>query len=42
MKMFADMQKRLEYIQSLEDTVCMNYRTMTEQEVSLREKVCMY
>ncbi|KAM7009685.1 LOW QUALITY PROTEIN: dynein heavy chain domain-containing protein 1 [Tautogolabrus adspersus] len=37
-KMLADTQKRLEYIHSLQDTVCMNFRKMTEQEVTLKEK----
>lgn len=40
-KMFADVQKRLEYIHSLQDTICSNYRKMTEQEVTLKEKVSM-
>lgn len=39
-KMVADIQKRLEYIHSLQETVCMNYRKMTEEEVILEEKVC--
>ncbi|XP_036951826.1 dynein heavy chain domain-containing protein 1-like isoform X4 [Acanthopagrus latus] len=38
-KMFADVQKRLEYIDSLQDTICSNYRKMTEQEVTLKEKM---
>ncbi|XP_035515196.1 dynein heavy chain domain-containing protein 1-like [Morone saxatilis] len=38
-KMLADIQKRLEYIHSLQDTLCMNYRKMTEQEVTLEEKM---
>ncbi|XP_041640066.1 dynein heavy chain domain-containing protein 1 [Cheilinus undulatus] len=38
-KMLADVQKRLEYIHSLQDTLCMNYRKMTEQEVTLEKKV---
>lgn len=41
MKMFADVQKRVEYIRSLQDTICSNYRKMTEQEVTLKEKVSM-
>ena len=40
-KMFANVQKRLEYSHSLQDTICSNYRKMTEQEVTLKEKVCM-
>jgi len=39
-KMLADMQKRLVYSLSLHDTICMNYRRMTEQELTLEEKVC--
>ncbi|KAM9363159.1 dynein heavy chain domain-containing protein 1 [Symphorus nematophorus] len=38
-KMLADTQKRLEYIHSLQDTLCMNVRKMTEQEVTLEEKM---
>lgn len=38
--MVADIEKRLEYIHSLQETVCMNYRKMTEEEVILEEKVC--
>lgn len=41
MKMFADVQERVEYIHSLQDTICSNYRKMTEQEVTLKEKVSM-
>lgn len=41
MKMFADVQKRVEYIRSLQDTICSNYRKMTELEVTLKEKVSM-
>lgn len=41
MKMFADVQERVEYIRSLQDTICSNYRKMTEQEVTLKEKVSM-
>ncbi len=40
--MLADMHKRLEYIHSLQDTICMDYRKMTEQEVTLEEKVCRH
>ncbi len=39
--MLSDMQKRLEYVQSLQDTVCSNYRKMTEDEMSMKDKVCM-
>ncbi|XP_070683759.1 dynein heavy chain domain-containing protein 1 [Pempheris klunzingeri] len=38
-KMLAEAQKRLEYIHSLQDTISMNYRNMTEQEVTLEEKI---
>ncbi|XP_018537954.1 dynein heavy chain domain-containing protein 1 [Lates calcarifer] len=38
-KMLADMQERLEYIHSLQNTVCMNYREMTEQELTLKDKM---
>lgn len=38
-KMLADMQKRMEYIHSLRNTICMNHRKMTEQEQSLEKKV---
>ncbi|XP_014328750.1 dynein heavy chain domain-containing protein 1-like [Xiphophorus maculatus] len=38
-KMLADMQRRLEYILSLRDTICMIYRKMTEEELALEEKV---
>ncbi|XP_037619572.1 dynein heavy chain domain-containing protein 1 isoform X1 [Sebastes umbrosus] len=38
-KMLADMQKHLEYIHSLQETLCMNYRKMTEQEVALEKKM---
>ncbi|KAM3865290.1 LOW QUALITY PROTEIN: dynein heavy chain domain-containing protein 1-like [Diretmus argenteus] len=34
------MQQRLEYIRSLQDSICKNYRMMTEQEVTLEEQVC--
>lgn len=39
--MLSDMQKRLEYIHSLQD-IRMNYKTMTEQEQILEEKVCLH
>lgn len=39
MRLLSDMQKRLEYIHSLQDTICTNYRKMTEQELTLEEKV---
>ncbi|XP_076585176.1 dynein heavy chain domain-containing protein 1 [Chaetodon auriga] len=38
-KMLADTQKRLEYIQSLQDTLCIYYGKMTEQDVTLEEKM---
>ncbi|PWA32577.1 hypothetical protein CCH79_00015090, partial [Gambusia affinis] len=38
-KMLADMQRRLEYILSLRDTICMIYRKMTEEELALEEKM---
>ncbi|XP_044043043.1 dynein heavy chain domain-containing protein 1 isoform X2 [Siniperca chuatsi] len=38
-KMLTDKQKCLEYIHSLQNTICMNYRKMTEQEVTLEEKM---
>ncbi|XP_034543495.1 dynein heavy chain domain-containing protein 1 [Notolabrus celidotus] len=38
-KLLADSQKRLEYIHTLQNTLCMNYREMTEQEVTLEQKV---
>ncbi|XP_040002556.1 dynein heavy chain domain-containing protein 1 isoform X2 [Xiphias gladius] len=38
-KMLADMQKRMEYIHSLRNTICMNHRKMTEQEQSLEKKM---
>lgn len=41
-KRLSDTQERLEYIHSLQDTICMNYREMTEQEVTLEEKVCRH
>lgn len=41
-KMLADTQKRLEYIHSLQETICLNYRKMTEQEMTLEEKVCRH
>ena len=40
--MLADTQKRLEYIHSLQDIICMNYRKMTEQELTLEQKVCRH
>ncbi|KAK5608280.1 hypothetical protein CRENBAI_001570 [Crenichthys baileyi] len=39
MKKLADMQSHLEYIHSLRDTICMSYRKMTEQELTLEEKM---
>ncbi|XP_056223855.1 dynein heavy chain domain-containing protein 1 [Seriola aureovittata] len=38
-KTLADTQKRLEYIHSLQNTVCMNYRLMNEQELTLEKKM---
>ncbi|XP_069545473.1 dynein heavy chain domain-containing protein 1 [Brachyistius frenatus] len=38
-KTLADTQKRLEYILSLRDTICINYRKMTEDELTLEEKM---
>lgn len=38
-KMLADLQKRFEYIQSLQDTICMNYRNLSEHEVAVKVKV---
>lgn len=42
MKILADTQKRMEYIHSLQDTICMNYRKMTQQEETLEDKVCRH
>ncbi|XP_047222617.1 dynein heavy chain domain-containing protein 1 isoform X3 [Girardinichthys multiradiatus] len=39
MKKLADMQSHLEYTLSLRDTICMSYRKMTEQELTLEEKM---
>ncbi|KAM4595719.1 dynein heavy chain domain-containing protein 1 [Fundulus diaphanus] len=39
MKMLADMQSHLEYILSLRDAVYVSYRKMTEQEISVEEKM---
>ncbi|XP_054600740.2 dynein heavy chain domain-containing protein 1 isoform X1 [Nothobranchius furzeri] len=42
-RMWADMQKRLECILSLHNTICMNCRKMTEQELALKEKMlCLW
>ncbi|XP_071359544.1 dynein heavy chain domain-containing protein 1 isoform X2 [Trachinotus anak] len=38
-KMLADTQKRLEYVHSLQNTVCMNYRQMNEGELILEKKM---
>ncbi|XP_051802066.1 dynein heavy chain domain-containing protein 1 isoform X2 [Acanthochromis polyacanthus] len=38
-KVLADIQKRIEYIHSLHTTMCMNYRKLTVQELSLEEKM---
>ncbi|XP_069387019.1 dynein heavy chain domain-containing protein 1 isoform X2 [Paralichthys olivaceus] len=35
----SDTQKQLEYIHSLQDTIGRNYRAMTEQELTLEEKM---
>lgn len=40
--MLADAEKRLEYIHSLQDTIYMNFRKMTEQEMTLEKKVCKH
>ncbi|KAM4612293.1 dynein heavy chain domain-containing protein 1 [Polymixia lowei] len=37
-KTSADMQQHLEYVRSLQDTICTNYRNMSEQEVTLKEQ----
>ncbi|KAK1886371.1 Dynein heavy chain domain containing protein 1 [Dissostichus eleginoides] len=37
-KMCPVMQRRLEYIHSLQETLCKNYRKMTEQEETVKEK----
>lgn len=39
MKVLPDKQTYLEYIQSLQNTICMNYRNMTEAELTVEEKV---
>lgn len=36
----SEARKRLDYIRSLQDTVGMNWRKMTEEEVALQGKVC--
>nr|XP_012771268.1 dynein heavy chain domain-containing protein 1 [Maylandia zebra] len=38
-KVLPDKQKHLEYIQSLQNTICMNYRNMTEAELTVEEKM---
>ncbi|XP_029028963.1 dynein heavy chain domain-containing protein 1 isoform X2 [Betta splendens] len=38
-KKLSDMQKRLKYIHSLQNTVCANYRKMTKQEITLDKKM---
>lgn len=40
--MLPDRQKCLESIHSLQNVVCTNYRELTEQEVTLEEKVCKH
>lgn len=37
--MLADIQRRVKYIHSLQETLCKNYREMTKEEVTLEEKV---
>ncbi|XP_061685389.1 dynein heavy chain domain-containing protein 1 [Syngnathoides biaculeatus] len=37
--MLSDMQKRLEYIHTLQDSICTYYREMTIQELSLEKKI---
>ncbi|XP_061626704.1 dynein heavy chain domain-containing protein 1 isoform X2 [Phyllopteryx taeniolatus] len=37
--MLADMQKRLEYVHTLQDSICTYYREMTIQELSLEKKM---
>ncbi|XP_030593777.1 dynein heavy chain domain-containing protein 1 isoform X2 [Archocentrus centrarchus] len=39
LKVLPDLQKRLEYIHSLQNTICMNCRAMTQDEVTLEEKM---
>lgn len=38
-KMLADIQRRVEYIHSLQETLDNNYREMTKEETALEEKV---
>ncbi|XP_040891858.1 dynein heavy chain domain-containing protein 1 [Toxotes jaculatrix] len=38
-KMLTEMQEQLEYIHSLQHTVCMNFRKLTVQELTLEEKM---
>ncbi|XP_029900968.1 dynein heavy chain domain-containing protein 1 [Myripristis murdjan] len=38
-KILADTQHHLEYVRSLRHTICINYRSMTEQEVTLEEQM---
>lgn len=42
MEILTDTQGRWEYIHSLQETIYMNYRKMTEQEVTLEETVCRH
>ncbi|XP_054635114.1 dynein heavy chain domain-containing protein 1-like isoform X3 [Dunckerocampus dactyliophorus] len=39
MNMLAETQKRLEYVQSLRDNICQNYRAMTTQGLNLEQKM---
>lgn len=38
-KMFAESKTRSQYIQSLQHIVCISYRNLSEDEVTLEEKV---
>lgn len=38
-KMLADIERRVEYIHSLQETLDNNYREMTKEEIALEEKV---
>lgn len=38
-KMLADIQRRVEYIHSLQETLDNNYREMTKEEMASEEKV---
>nr|XP_057943574.1 dynein heavy chain domain-containing protein 1-like isoform X2 [Doryrhamphus excisus] len=39
MNMLTETQKRLEYVHSLQDTICQNYRAMTTQELNLEQRM---